>query len=317
MADYPLIALKARRERPTLNFNPGQIPFKPLFQAHRNSFRIGNAGPRQKNAGANSGFKAEWEPFTGQTHARMRVLKPRRLYLPSVKSALPLHAVRHFQLQRVRTLTPVLVCLLGLWLAGCAGSSQSKVIAPVDLPEICRDIDFNTADEGIKKECGVKTRSYMAYRNVPEHRSLLLPKNGKIVQKEEALELRLEGFIPVALPSDFTGFIAFGEGVRRQFLKSKYDYFEYFPPKATRSERIIKIEIPGQDRPPKSVCFFVERQRLTSQRKVGYASRLLPLDCQEFERRKTKFSEKQNEESPSTLSQENAAIDSSQTPKPR
>ncbi len=233
----------------------------------------------------------------------MRVLKPRRLYLPLVKTWLGMQFSSLIRLQRFHLGLAFLIVFL---LSGCASSSKSRVIAPVDLPEICRDIDFNTADEGIKKECGVKTRSYMAYRNVPEHRNLLLPKNGKIVQKDEALELRLEGFIPVELPPDFTGFIVFGEGVRRQFLKSKYDYLEYFPPKATRSERIFKLEIPGQDKPPKWVCFLVERQRQTSQRKVGYASRLMPLDCQEFDRRKTKYAESTNEDLAPTSSYENA-----------
>lgn len=153
------------------------------------------------------------------------------------------------------------------------------------MPDICRDIDFNTADQGLREECGVVSRNYKAYRNIPEHRNLLVPKNGKIVERDGGLELRLEGFLAVDLPPTLNNRIEFSEKLRRQTLKTRYHYFEYFPPKASRPDKMIQIEIPTLDSAWVPVCYFVERPRQTSQRKLGYASRLLPLDCQEWKRR--------------------------------
>ena len=157
------------------------------------------------------------------------------------------------------------------------------------MPEICQDIDFSTADQGLKDECGVQSRNYLAYRNIPEHRNLLMPKGGKIVEKEGGLQLRLEGFLPCELPKEFNGQIEFSERLRRQMIRSRMDYHEYFRSKAKRPEKLFKLEIPIKDSSEKKVCFFVERPPQTSQRKVGFASRLLPLPCEEFDRRKEEF----------------------------
>jgi hypothetical protein len=178
--------------------------------------------------------------------------------------------------------------------------AASRVIAPTDMPDICRDIDFNAADAGLKKDCGVETRSYKAYRNIPEHRNLVLPKNGSIVLKDEKLELRLEGFLAAELHTELKDKIEFGEHIRRISLKSRFDYFEYFPPKATQAERLFKLDIPLRDSTFQSVCFFVERSRSLAQRKIGYASRLIPLNCPEFDRRKAAYMLSMQAETPPT-----------------
>lgn len=158
--------------------------------------------------------------------------------------------------------------------------------APEDMPDICQDIDFNQAGADLKAECGVQTRNYMAYRNIPEHRNLLLPKGAKIVHKGNGLELRLTNTLPIGLPADMDGKIFFDEKLRRTFIKNKLDYCEFFPEHATGRLRILRLEIPLDAGGDRSVCFTVGTPPATTQRKVGYAGRLDLLDCADFEKLK-------------------------------
>lgn len=176
--------------------------------------------------------------------------------------------------------------------AGCAGpspaaSSRDKVYAPEDMPDICQDIDFNQSGNDIKELCGVQTRNYRAYKNIPEHRNLLLPKGGKIVLKGKALELRLQSTLPMPLPRELEGKFRFDEKFRRVFIKSRMDYCEFFPEDSEERVRLIKIDIPLDVGGEASVCYTVETGPATVQRKVGYAGRLEVLDCGEFRKLKT------------------------------
>lgn len=176
--------------------------------------------------------------------------------------------------------------LLAAALSGCASSGNSQVVAPADMPDICQDLDFNR-DVELREMCGVKTRDYMAYRNIPEHRNLLLPKGGKIIKKGKALELRLQNTLPITLPSDLAGRIVFDEKQRRTFIKSRLDYCEFFPENSSHNVKIIKLEIPLDMGGEISLCYTVESRPTTAQRKTGYASRLETLDCADFQRLKT------------------------------
>ncbi|GEM_PF-1294221 len=182
-----------------------------------------------------------------------------------------------------------ILCSLGLH--GCGGSapsssSQAKVYAPEDMPEICQDIDFNQAGKDLKEECGVQTRNYRAYKNIPEHRNLLLPKGAKIVRKGKLLELRLQATLPIDLPADLEGKLLFDEKLRRTFIKSKMDYCEFFPENSSERLRILKLDIPLDIGGERSVCYTVESRPTTAQRKAGYAGRLEPLECTDFLRLK-------------------------------
>lgn len=170
--------------------------------------------------------------------------------------------------------------------APASGSSQPKVYAPEDMPEICQDIDFNRAGAEIKEQCGVQTRNYRAYKNIPEHRNLLLPKGAKIVRKGKSLELRLQSTLPIALPEDMEGKILFDEKMRRTFVKSRLDYVEFFPENSTDRLRILKLDIPLDLGGERSICYTVESGPSTAQRKAGYAGRLEPLECADFLRLK-------------------------------
>lgn len=154
------------------------------------------------------------------------------------------------------------------------------------MPEICQDIDFNQAGADLKKECGVQTRNYRAYKNIPEHRNLLLPKGAKIVRKGKDMELRLVNTLPIDLPPDLEGKLLFDEKLRRSFLKTRMDYCEFFPENSNERLRIIKIDIPLDIGGEKSVCYTVESKPTTTQRNAGYAGRLEPLECADFLRLK-------------------------------
>lgn len=190
-----------------------------------------------------------------------------------------------------RTVSAILPLFAAMALSACGGSSpgassQPKVYAPEDMPEICQDIDFNQAGKEIKEECGVQTRNYRAYKNIPEHRNLLLPKGAKIVRKGKGLELRLLNTLPIALPADLEGKLLFDEKLRRTFVKSKMDYCEFFPENSGDRLRIIKLDIPLDVGGEKSMCYTVESGPTTAQRKTGYAGRLEPLECVDFLRLK-------------------------------
>ena len=154
---------------------------------------------------------------------------------------------------------------------------------PDDMPDICRELDFRR-DVEFRKLCGVRSHNYLGYKNIPEHRILFEPKNGKIVQKGEALELRLENFLPIDLPEEFQGKFVFGEQIRRELIKSKMDYFEFFPPNATRPEKMMRINIPVPNGEPLQVCYIMEPKFETAQRKTGYSGRLTALSCEDFEK---------------------------------
>ncbi|MDQ3001733.1 MAG: hypothetical protein M3Y08_10795 [Fibrobacterota bacterium] len=154
------------------------------------------------------------------------------------------------------------------------------------MPEICQDIDFNQAGKDIKELCGVQTRNYRAYKNIPEHRNLLLPKGAKIMRKGKILELRLVNTLPINLPADFEGRLRFDEKLRRTFIKSRLDYCEFFPENSTDRLRIIKLDIPLDVGGVKSLCYTVESRPNTAQRKAGFAGRLEPLECEDFQRLK-------------------------------
>ncbi|MDB5105845.1 MAG: hypothetical protein JWP91_3534 [Fibrobacteres bacterium] len=157
------------------------------------------------------------------------------------------------------------------------------------MPDICQDIDFNQAGKDIKEQCGVQTRNYRAYKNIPEHRNLLLPKGAKIVRKPKSLELRLQNTLPIELPADLEGKLLFDEKLRRTFIKTRMDYCEFFPENSTERLRIIKLDIPFDIGGEKSVCYTVESKPNTAQRKAGFAGRLEPLECTDFIRLKAVY----------------------------
>ncbi|MBF0430342.1 MAG: hypothetical protein HQK83_03630 [Fibrobacteria bacterium] len=177
--------------------------------------------------------------------------------------------------------TVLLVCL-----SQCGSSSGKKQIldVPIDMPEVCQGIDFNLNVE-MREMCGVKSRSYRAYKNVPQYRMLLRPKGGKIVRKGDQYQLRLPKMIPIDLPPAMLGRITFSEDARRTYVKSKWDYHEFFPDGSNDRIKIMRIAIPLNDGNNKEVCYTI-LSNPTKVRKVqeGFANQLEVLDCSAFDR---------------------------------
>jgi hypothetical protein len=177
-------------------------------------------------------------------------------------------------------------------LSGCGGSSSSSkgetLEIPVDLPEICHDIDFNINVE-MREICGVKTRSYRGYKNVPQYRLLLRPKGGKIVRKGGEFELRLPKMLPIPLPRSFKDKIEFNERSRREYIKSTWEYHEFFPEGSDDRIKIMRINIPMLDGDKKSICYTIlQKPRKIRKVQEGYASELKLLKCAAFDRLKPK-----------------------------
>ena len=205
-----------------------------------------------------------------------------------------------------------------LALCRCGGTAPSgiqKVYAPDDMPDICQDIDFNQAGTDLMAECGVQTRNYMAYRNIPEHRNLLLPKGAKIIRKPEGLELRLSQTLPIDLPPGMAGKIFFDEKLRRNFIKNRMDYCEFFPEHSASRLRILRLDIPLDAGGEASVCFTLGGPPSTAQRKAGYAGRLEKLDCADFENLK-RTSRAQETPKPDSAEGDSAATKPAQQPGP-
>ena len=170
---------------------------------------------------------------------------------------------------------------------GCGSSSQSSNLeVPLDMPEICHDIDFNLNVE-MRDICGVKARNYRAYKNIPQYRLLLRPKGGKIVKKEGALELRLPKMLPIELPPPLMEQIEFSEESRREYLKSTWEYYEFFQKPTDERIKIMRINIPLKIGDNKSMCYTI-LVKPSKVRKVmeGYSSELELLDCEAFDRLK-------------------------------
>ena len=137
----------------------------------------------------------------------------------------------------------------------------------------------------MRKMCGVKTRTYRAYKNIPQYRLLMRPKGGKIVRKEGKLELRLPKMLPIALPSSVSGQIEFSEEARREYIKSTWEYYEFFQKVSDERIKIMRINIPMKVGDKTSMCYTI----LAKPKKVrkvmeGYSSELELLDCGAFDK---------------------------------
>ncbi len=182
----------------------------------------------------------------------------------------------------------ILLGVFSLFIGGCTSTSKSsKIYVPTDMPEICHGIDFRV-DVQMRKICGVKTRKYRSYKNHPQYRILLRPKNGKLIKKGKRLELRIPQMLPISLPTSFEDKINFSETFRRRFIKSKWDYLEFIDPASKKRMKVMKIVIPFDNSPSSGeVCYHIlTKKRTKTKIQRGYASELDELPCEDFERLK-------------------------------
>jgi len=168
------------------------------------------------------------------------------------------------------------VCIyiaVALFLAACssssskanAGSSGKKererdetLYIPVDMPEICQNIDFY-ANKNMRKECGVKSMRYQAYYNLPMQRYLINPKQASLVKTGDKIEIRFPNTFPVALDvtTRLQG-IQFNEDKRLVKIENTMDYNEFYDEKKERF-KLFKLKIPSDTKPiiENELCFKV------------------------------------------------------------
>ena len=169
-------------------------------------------------------------------------------------------------------------------LMGCGGASKGENLAvPTDLPPICRDIDFVTQPD-MREVCGVREVRYMAYKNIPQQRYLIKPKDASLVKTDKQLELRFANTLPIFLDGPIINEMSFSQEMRLQKIKNGYDYFEVYPKDSDRI-RIFKITIPTDVGNFYEFCFRVpEKQGRDRTRTIAMGNRLEAMTCKDFDR---------------------------------
>jgi hypothetical protein len=139
-----------------------------------------------------------------------------------------------------------------------ASSKEETLYIPVDMPEICQNIDFRT-NKDMRKECGVKLMRYQAYYNMPKQRYLINPKQASLVKTGDKVEIRFPNTFPVALDitSKLQG-VQFSEEKRRVKIENTMDYKEFYDEKKERF-KLFKLKIPSDTKPvvENELCFKV------------------------------------------------------------
>lgn len=181
-----------------------------------------------------------------------------------------------------------ILSLIGLsgiiFLMGCGGTSKGENLeVPTDLPPICRDIDFVTQPD-MREVCGVREVRYKAYKNIPQQRYLIKPKDASLVKTDKQLELRFANTLPILLSGPIIDEMSFSQEMRLQKIKNSYDYFEVYPKDADRI-RIFKITIPTDVGNFYDFCFRVpDKQGRERTRTIAMGNRLEAMTCKDFDR---------------------------------
>lgn len=179
-----------------------------------------------------------------------------------------------------------LTCLISIGalalLAGCAGSANDELDVPTDLPPICRDIDFS-ANPDMREVCGVRKSRYKAYKNIPQQRYLIAPKEASIVKEGDKVELRLQNSLPVELDGPIKRDMEFNQQKRLEKLKNKYEYVEYFK-KGEPRQRVFKLEIPTEAGTAYEFCFKIPESRGSDRtRSSAMGNNVEQISCSDFE----------------------------------
>lgn len=171
-----------------------------------------------------------------------------------------------------------------LFFIGCAGSNDgSNLEVPTDMPPICRDIDF-VAQPDMREMCGVRSVRYKAYRNIPQQRYLIKPKETSLVKVRDAIELRFPNTLPIILEGPIVKEIQFNQDKRLQKIKNSYDYYELYN-EGNERIRIFKIGIPTDMDTFHEFCFRLpEKYGNERTRSVAMGNRIEAMTCEDFHR---------------------------------
>jgi len=177
---------------------------------------------------------------------------------------------RDFNLLYYSIMKVCIIAVVALFFVACSSSSNSSsskassgqkeeaLFIPLDMPEICQNIDFST-NKNMRKECGVRPIRYQAYYNMPMQRYLINPKQASLVKTGNKIEIRFPNTFPVALDvsSQLHG-IEFNEKKRLSKIENTMDYKEFYDDKKERL-KLFKMIIPSDTEPiiENQLCFKV------------------------------------------------------------
>ena len=76
---------------------------------------------------------------------------------------------------------------------------------------------------------------------------------------------------------------------RVNYIKSKWDYQEFFPKGGDTRIKMMKIMIPLNDGTIADICYTIPRRpKKVSKVQMGYATKLKDMDCRDFDKLKPK-----------------------------
>jgi len=150
--------------------------------------------------------------------------------------------------------------IVALFFLACSSGSSKKeetLYIPVDMPEICQNVDFKT-NKDMRKECGVRPMRYQAYYNMPMQRYLINPKQSSLVKTGDKIEIRFPNIFPVLLDTIQLNGIKFSEEKRLVKIENTMDYKEFYTEKKERF-KLFKLKIPSDTQPvvENELCFKV------------------------------------------------------------
>ncbi len=160
-------------------------------------------------------------------------------------------------------------------------SGKEALYIPVDMPDICQNVDFNV-DKGMRETCGVKPARYQAYRNVPMQRYLINPNQASIVKNGDKIEIRFPNTHPVSLNSEHISGITFSDSKRLAKIQNTMDYKEFYNEKRERY-KLFKITIPSDTKPEmeNNLCFRVPELKGSDRtRSAAMAAQMELISCE-------------------------------------
>ena len=168
--------------------------------------------------------------------------------------------------------------------AGCAGSSNGDDLeVPTNLPPICRDIDF-VANPDMREMCGVRKAHNKAYKNIPQQRYLIKPRETSIVKTGNKLELRFQNSLPLYLDGPIVNELMFNQEKRLEKIKNNYDYHEIYNKTSKERTRIFKMGIPTDLGGTYEFCFRIPELKGNARtRNRAMGNNIERMNCEDFE----------------------------------
>ncbi|MGL1936302.1 MAG: hypothetical protein OCD01_14830 [Fibrobacterales bacterium] len=176
----------------------------------------------------------------------------------------------------MQTFSLIFITLLALLTLHCSAPKQHLSKQQI---EMCKEIDLNF-EPSFRELCGVRKMRFQSYKNLPNQRFLLKPKNSYLVETDGEVELRLPKTAPVTLDSSLATTIDFSPSARTSLLKNKYDYLEKFQPNGR--VKMFKLGIPLDSGTIQTFCFTIPIKETHRVKRSVLPNRVIPTPCSTF-----------------------------------